>query len=129
MNNKTPLIIEKNKDSADYADIPNSDVPSLALEDFLNKGMIRNKSANLPNVSEPEVVRHYTKLSLKNHHVDKDFYPLGSCTMKYNPKINDKVASDPCFANIHPEQHISSVQGHLELQYKLEKMLKNRLEK
>ena len=85
--------------------------------------VIRKKNPNLPEVSEPGVVRHYIKLSEKNHHIDKDFYPLGSCTMKYNPKINDKIASDSCFANIHPLQHSFSIQGHLELQYKLEKML------
>ena len=122
---KTPLIITKNKKNANYMDTPNHDVPELKLEDYLPKDLIRNKQANLPNVSEPEVVRHYIKLSSKNHHVDKDFYPLGSCTMKYNPKINDKIASESQFANIHPEQHLSTVQGHLELQYKLEKMLNN----
>ena len=122
---KTPLIIKKNKKNANYMDTPNHDVPELKLEDYIPKDLIRNKQANLPNVSEPEVVRHYIKLSSKNHHVDKDFYPLGSCTMKYNPKINDKIASESQFANIHPEQHLSTVQGHLELQYRLEKMLNN----
>ena len=123
MISKTPLIIQKSRNNANYADTPKHDVPDLALEDFIDKKIIRNKMANLPEVSEPEVVRHYIKLSLKNHHVDKDFYPLGSCTMKYNPKINDKIASDSYFTNIHPDQHVSSIQGHLELQYKLEEML------
>ena len=125
MKNRTPLIIQKSKNNANYIDVPSNDVPDIPLENFLDRQIIRDKKAKLPNVSEPEVVRHYIKLSLKNHHVDKDFYPLGSCTMKYNPKINDKIASDSLFSNIHPDQPISSIQGHLELQYKLEEMLNN----
>ena len=54
----------------------------------------------IPSLAEPEVVRHFSNLADKNHHVDKDFYPLGSCTMKYNPKINDKIASFPSFLNV-----------------------------
>ena len=89
------------------------------------KNMLRNNKANLPEVSEPEVIRHYLNLSIKNHHVDKDFYPLGSCTMKYNPKINDKVAQMQGFAGIHPYQPVETVQGALHLLYELEKMLCN----
>ena len=122
---KTPLIINKSNNSKSYADIPKLDVPNLNLEDFIDSKLIRYDFKGLPEVAEPEVVRHYTKLSIKNHHVDKDFYPLGSCTMKYNPKINDKIASDPLYSQIHPEQHIESIQGHLEIQYKLEEMLNN----
>tara|TARA_B100001142_G_scaffold321917_1_gene369388 strand:+ start:457 stop:1917 length:1461 start_codon:yes stop_codon:yes gene_type:complete len=123
--NETPLIIKKSKRGSDYADIPNLDVPDLNIREYIDNGLLRKSSPELPDVSEPEVVRHYIKLSLKNHHVDKDFYPLGSCTMKYNPKINDKIASDPMFANIHPNQDSLSVQGHLKLQYDLEAMLNN----
>ena len=123
--NKTPLIIKKSKSESNYSDTPALDVPELSIQDSIDGSMLRSKEIDLPEVSEPEVVRHYIKLSLKNHHVDKDFYPLGSCTMKYNPKINDKIASDPMFACIHPNQSLSSVQGHLRLQYDLEKMLNN----
>ena len=123
--NKTPLIIEKSKSESNYSDTPALDVPELNLQDRIENSMLRSKKINFPEVSEPEVVRHYIKLSLKNHHVDKDFYPLGSCTMKYNPKINDKIASDPMFACVHPNQSALSVQGHLRLQYDLEKMLNN----
>ena len=123
MISKTPLIIKKSRKGSDYTDTPKTDVPQKSLQSSINKSLLRDKPIILPEISEPEVVRHYVKLSTKNHHVDKDFYPLGSCTMKYNPKINDKVASDPTFADIHPDQHAKTVQGHLELQYKLEKML------
>ena len=121
--NKTPLIIKKSKSGSDYSDTPTLDVPDLNIQDYIGNSMLRDKEITLPEVSEPEVVRHYIKLSLKNHHVDKDFYPLGSCTMKYNPKINDKIASDSKFLNIHPNQDFDSIQGHLEIQYDLEKML------
>jgi glycine dehydrogenase subunit 2 len=123
--NETPLIIKKSKIESDYADIPKQDVPNLNIKEHIDSDLLRTDLPDLPDVSEPEVVRHYIKLSLKNHHVDKDFYPLGSCTMKYNPKINDKIATDPMFANIHPNQSVLSTQGHLKIQYDLEAMLNN----
>jgi glycine dehydrogenase subunit 2 len=73
----------------------------------------------LPEVSEIDVIRHYTRLSQKNHAVDINFYPLGSCTMKYNPKINELMARLPGFAHIHPWQEPETVQGALELMYEL----------
>ncbi len=77
----------------------------------------------LPEVSEPEVVRHFIALSILNHHVDKDLYPLGSCTMKYNPKVNEDVAAMRGFAALHPEQADEDVQGALEVIYTLEEKL------
>ena len=77
----------------------------------------------MPQLTEPEVVRHFVNLSVKNHHVDKDFYPLGSCTMKYNPKINDSIASMVGFSGMHPEQFEVSSQGSLELISLLEDMM------
>ncbi len=85
----------------------------------------RQASLDLPEVSELDVVRHYTNLSSKNFGVDTGFYPLGSCTMKYNPKINEEVAAMPAFNNIHPLQSEESVQGALELYYNLQDMLSN----
>ena len=79
----------------------------------------------LPEVSEVDVVRHYTNLSNKNFGVDTGFYPLGSCTMKYNPKINEEIAAMPEFAAIHPLQHPDTIQGALELYYNLQKALAN----
>lgn len=78
---------------------------------------------DLPQVSEPEVVRHFVNLSSLNHHIDKGFYPLGSCTMKYNPKVNDSIASLPGFASIHPDQPVETAQGALRLIKELESVL------
>ena len=86
-------------------------------------GLLREKPVDLPEVSELEVVRHYTNLSSKNFGVDTGFYPLGSCTMKYNPKINEEVALNPSFTSLHPRQDAESVQGALELYWNLQKML------
>ncbi|MCK5619818.1 MAG: aminomethyl-transferring glycine dehydrogenase subunit GcvPB, partial [Candidatus Krumholzibacteria bacterium] len=79
-------------------------------EEYLRQGPI-----GLPEVSEPQVVRHYIGLSAKNHHVDKDLFPLGSCTMKYNPKINETVARYTGFTGAHPYQPEELSQGNLEL--------------
>ncbi|MBD5305875.1 MAG: aminomethyl-transferring glycine dehydrogenase subunit GcvPB [Bacteroides sp.] len=85
--------------------------------------LLREKAPELPEVSELDVVRHYTNLSNKNFGVDTGFYPLGSCTMKYNPKINEEIASMPEFAGLHPLQDASSAQGALELYYNLQQAL------
>lgn len=85
----------------------------------------RESSLDLPEVSELDVVRHYTNLSTKNFGVDTGFYPLGSCTMKYNPKINEEMALLPEFNNIHPLQSEESIQGALELYYNLQEALSN----
>ncbi|MBM3328514.1 MAG: glycine dehydrogenase subunit 2 [Calditrichaeota bacterium] len=78
---------------------------------------------DLPQVAEPEVMRHFVNLSTLNHHVDKGFYPLGSCTMKYNPKINENVAALPRFAGLHPHQPEETLQGALKLMLELEHWL------
>ncbi len=83
----------------------------------------RESDTRLPEVSEPDVVRHYTNLSNMNFGVDTGFYPLGSCTMKYNPKINEEVASMPGFACLHPLQPESTAQGALQLYHDLSKAL------
>ncbi|UCG52361.1 MAG: aminomethyl-transferring glycine dehydrogenase subunit GcvPB [Candidatus Latescibacterota bacterium] len=84
---------------------------------------LRKQAAGLPEVSEPEVMRHYVALSTLNHHVDKDLYPLGSCTMKYNPKLNEDVAAIKGFAGLHPEQRDDDTQGALEVIHLLEEKL------
>jgi len=84
---------------------------------------LRRGSIGLPEVSEPQVARHYVGLSVKNHHVDKDLYPLGSCTMKYNPKLNEEVSALPGFCGLHPEQSEDDVQGALEVMGSLEEKL------
>ena len=117
------VIFEKSVKGRKGASLPKSDVPKVTLSDSISPDLLRSKPANLPEVSEPQVVRHYVNLSVKNHHVDRDFYPLGSCTMKYNPKINDALASLPGFTNIHPNQPTEKVQGALHIIYELEHML------
>lgn len=84
----------------------------------------RGNKLRLPEVSEPDVVRHYTNLSMKNFGVDTGFYPLGSCTMKYNPKINEKVSSLPGFLNVHPLAPVEAVQGAMGILYETEYLLK-----
>ena len=109
------LIFEISKPGRIGYNIPPQEVKSYEIPDSL----IRKSSFDMPEVSELDVVRHYTNLSLKNFGVDQGFYPLGSCTMKYNPKINDEVVKNSKFANIHPLQPISTIQGSLEVYYKL----------
>lgn len=85
--------------------------------------LLRKNAPELPEVNEMDVVRHYTNLSNKNFGVDTGFYPLGSCTMKYNPKINEEIASMPEFASLHPLQPAETAQGALELYYNLQQAL------
>ena len=76
-------------------------------------GLGRTKPIGLPGLSEPETVRHYTRLSRNNYAIDIGLYPLGSCTMKHNPRLNEKLARLPGFSDIHPLQPVSTVQGAL----------------
>ncbi|MEO0099345.1 MAG: aminomethyl-transferring glycine dehydrogenase subunit GcvPB, partial [candidate division WOR-3 bacterium] len=102
--------------------LPPLDLPEKELTDFIPKEYLR-ENLPLPEVSEVEVVRHFVNLSTLNHHVDKGFYPLGSCTMKYNPKVNETIASFPSFTNTHPWQEEETVQGNLFLMSELGKLL------
>jgi len=99
------------------------DVPARGLEALVPQDLARQAPLGLPEVSEPVVVRHFTNLSYLNHHVDKDFYPLGSCTMKYNPKVNDRMAALPGFSLLHPMTPVEGVQGALALIVHLERAL------
>ncbi|WP_346207398.1 aminomethyl-transferring glycine dehydrogenase subunit GcvPB [Caldifermentibacillus hisashii] len=119
-----PLIFEISKPGRIGYSLPEIDVPETDIDRLLPEDYIRTKEPELPEVSELDIIRHYTALSKRNHGVDSGFYPLGSCTMKYNPKINEDVARFPGFAHIHPLQDESSVQGALELMYDLMEHLK-----
>lgn len=119
-----PLIFEMTKEGRVGYSLPELDVPEIDLADLLPEGLVRVEAADLPEVSELDIMRHYTALSKRNHGVDSGFYPLGSCTMKYNPKINESVARYSGFANIHPLQDESTVQGAMELMYDLQEHLK-----
>ncbi|MBE0447603.1 MAG: aminomethyl-transferring glycine dehydrogenase subunit GcvPB [Actinobacteria bacterium] len=103
--------------------LPDLDVPGKKLSDLIPSELLRRKPPVLPEVSEGEIARHFTNLSNMNFGVDTVFYPLGSCTMKYNPKINEVIAGLNGFTNIHPYQDESQVQGALELMYELAKWL------
>ncbi|EHL2750896.1 aminomethyl-transferring glycine dehydrogenase subunit GcvPB, partial [Listeria monocytogenes] len=118
-----PLVFERSIPGRIGFSLPESDVPETKASDYFEQAYIRSVPADLPELSELEIMRHYTNLSNHNFGVDSGFYPLGSCTMKYNPKINEKVARFPGFANIHPNQPESSVQGALELLYDLQTSL------
>ncbi|WP_071460106.1 aminomethyl-transferring glycine dehydrogenase subunit GcvPB [Bacillus massilinigeriensis] len=119
-----PLIFEITSPGRIGYSLPEMDIPEMELNDLVPEQFIRVEEPNLPEVSELDIMRHYTALSTRNHGVDSGFYPLGSCTMKYNPKINETVARYNGFAHIHPLQDESSVQGALELMYDLQQHLK-----
>ena len=88
----TTLIFERSRSGRRGTSVPKPDVPTRPLEDLIPAAALRTEPAALPEVPENEVARHFTAISVKNHHVDKGFYPLGSCTMKYNPKVNELTA-------------------------------------
>ena len=117
------LIFEISRKGRCAFSLPESDVRRVPLEDLIPSHLLTKEEADLPEVSEVDVVRHYTLLSNKNYGVDTGFYPLGSCTMKYNPKINEDMSSLDCFANLHPYQPEDTVQGALALMYELDNML------
>ncbi|MFB3844644.1 MAG: aminomethyl-transferring glycine dehydrogenase subunit GcvPB [Candidatus Cloacimonadaceae bacterium] len=84
---------------------------------------LRKTDLRLPECSEIDVMRHFIEVSHKNHFIEKGLYPLGSCTMKYNPKVNEAVAKNPCFADLHPYQPVQTLQGALEIMYELQQEL------
>ena len=112
------LIFEKSVPGRKGYSLPALDVPAQDLESLIPPSYLREKEAELPEVPEVEVVRHFTRLSQMNFGVDTGFYPLGSCTMKYNPKINEELSRLPGFSRLHPYQPEDTVQGALELAYK-----------
>ncbi|MBN2134969.1 MAG: aminomethyl-transferring glycine dehydrogenase subunit GcvPB [Acidobacteria bacterium] len=120
---KEDLIFEKSREGAKGYSLPKLDVPKADPAKTIDKKFLREGKIGLPEVSEVDVIRHFTKISLWNYAVDYGLYPLGSCTMKYNPKINEITSSLPGFADAHPYQPYSISQGALELMYNLEKAL------
>lgn len=120
---KTLLITEMDKPGRTGVNPPVSDVPRVDPGQWFGRSALHGGKVPLPSVSEPEVVRHFTELSQKNHGLDSGFYPLGSCTMKYNPRINEDMAGLSGFSQIHPLQPDSEVQGALRLMYELGEML------
>jgi Glycine cleavage system protein P (pyridoxal-binding), C-terminal domain len=116
------LIFEISKSGRSTADIPASDVPGVNVEHTIGSKYLRNE-LDLPEVAEIDLIRHYTNLSRRNFGVDLGFYPLGSCTMKYNPKVNENAALLSGFTGLHPYVDEKSVQGNLQLIYEMQKYL------
>ncbi len=123
MRHPEPTIFELSAPGRQGMTLPELDVPEVPVEKLLPAGLIREFAPELPEVAEVDVVRHYTRLSSLNHGVDTGFYPLGSCTMKYNPKINEDTARLTGFAAAHPYQPEELSQGALELMFNLENYL------
>ncbi|WP_372995532.1 aminomethyl-transferring glycine dehydrogenase subunit GcvPB [Lutispora sp.] len=123
MKDYNKLIFEVSKEGRKAYSLPPCDVEEKELNSLIPDSLLRDDEIDLPEVSEIDVVRHYTNISNKNYGVDTGFYPLGSCTMKYNPKINEDMAALGGFANLHPYQPEETVQGALELMYQLDRML------
>ncbi len=120
---KSNTIFELSKPGMRGVAVPDCDVPKVDISTVVDIELLRTKAPHIPEVSEPEVVRHYVNLSTKNHHIDKGFYPLGSCTMKYNPKINEVLANLEGFRGLHPDQPDETCQGALKLLYELEDIM------
>ncbi|EHN15260.1 aminomethyl-transferring glycine dehydrogenase subunit GcvPB [Clostridium sporogenes] len=123
MKDYNKVIFELSSEGRKGYRLPDWDVPEVELSKLLPKNLLREDEIDLPEVSEVDVVRHYTALSNKNYTVDNGFYPLGSCTMKYNPKINEDMAALNGFSKIHPLQDENISQGALELMYDLKTRL------
>jgi glycine dehydrogenase subunit 2 len=120
---ETLTIFERSRSGRRAFVAPSLDVPEVPVEELLPAEAIRREPPALPEVSEPEIVRHYNGLSKKNFDLDTGFYPLGSCTMKHNPKVNERVAALPGHARLHPLQDPEYAQGALELMWRLQQQL------
>jgi glycine dehydrogenase subunit 2 len=117
LGNTTELLIKQSRIGAIGVDLP--EVPKFQIR----TGQNPRTEIGLPQVNEPQVIRHFVRLSSQNYSIDSGIYPLGSCTMKHNPRLNEKVARLAGFANIHPLQDESTVQGALELMHNLQHWL------
>lgn len=121
--NEDILIYEKSRSGRSGFSLPETKSGEDAVTQLIPEKFRRQNTPKLPEISEPELVRHYIELSTRNHHIDKGFYPLGSCTMKYNPKVNDAIAGLHGFSKLHPLTPIDECQGALRLMYELADML------
>jgi glycine dehydrogenase subunit 2 len=117
------LIFERSSPGRRGYSLPACDVPEQDITTLVPAAYLRQSPAELPEVSEPDVVRHFTHLSKLNYSIDSGFYPLGSCTMKYNPKVNEAAVDQAGWRSIHPYQPEATVQGALRLMYELQESL------
>ncbi|MGC8917021.1 MAG: aminomethyl-transferring glycine dehydrogenase subunit GcvPB [Thermoanaerobaculum sp.] len=120
---REPLIFERSTPGAVGYQLPALDVEPVDPERTLGADLVRGEIRELPEVSEVDVVRHFHRLSRWNYAVDDGLYPLGSCTMKYNPRLNEELARLPGFSQVHPLQPAEDVQGALRLMWELEQAL------
>jgi glycine dehydrogenase subunit 2 len=120
MTEEVLTVYEKSKEGRRAFVAPELDVPEVPVEELLPDGLRRETPAELPEISEPEIVRHYNGLSKKNFDLDTGFYPLGSCTMKHNPKLHERLAALPGHSRLHPLQDPQYAQGALELMHRLQ---------
>jgi glycine cleavage system P protein (glycine dehydrogenase) subunit 2 len=112
-------IFERSRPGRRAATLPPVDVPERPLDELIPANLRREQPAQLPEVSEPEIVRHYNRISRRNYDLDTGLYPLGSCTMKHNPRLNERVAALPGHSRLHPAQDPQRAQGALELMWLL----------
>jgi glycine dehydrogenase subunit 2 len=112
-------IFERSRPGRRAATLPPVDVPERPLDELIPAHLRRERPAQLPEVSEPEIVRHFNRISRRNYDLDTGLYPLGSCTMKHNPRVNERVAALPGHARLHPAQDPQRAQGALELMWLL----------
>ena len=119
----TQLLFELSKPGRRAMVMPAIDVPEVPLDELIPADALAHDLPPLPELAEPDVVRHFTNLSTQNMSVDTHFYPLGSCTMKYNPKRNERLASLPGMIDLHPYQPEQTLQGLLKLLHELQEML------
>ncbi len=117
---KEGLIFDRSKPGRKGYSLPELDVEKRPISSVIPDSLLRKNDPHLPEITENEVIRHFTRLAEMNYHVDRGFYPLGSCTMKYNPKVNEDAARLPGFLEIHPFQPFSTVQGALRLMVELQ---------
>jgi glycine dehydrogenase subunit 2 len=117
---RAETIFEKSVPGRRAAQLPPSGVGETPIDQLIPANLLREEPADLPEVSEPEIIRHYNRLSRRNFDLDTGFYPLGSCTMKYNPRLNERVAALPGNARLHPAAEPEDAQGALELMYLLQ---------
>jgi glycine dehydrogenase subunit 2 len=122
-NQSTELLFEMSRPGRRCARLPECDVPAAAAKDLLPAAALADAPPPLPEAAEIDVVRHFVNLSTKNMAIDTNFYPLGSCTMKYNPKRHERLAALPGMAELHPLQSDSSCQGMLELLWEMQNFL------
>jgi len=124
VNLNEPLLLEQSAPGKSAYSLPSLDVDDVPVEQIIDPALLRSDITDFPEISEVELIRHYVRLSTWNYHVDLGLYPLGSCTMKYNPKLNERVSRISGIAAVHPLLPAQLVQGNLKVLHQLQELLK-----